>query len=332
MPGAGRLRDLYPCPRADAPPVLDGVLDDPCWDAAPLVSGFTLYDKPVEVEVQTAVRVTYDDASLYFGVACAEPLSQKLAPVKAPRDTHAIFGGEAVEVFVDPKHDHTGYFQFAVSDGSGLWDSRGSDPTWNGAVQTAAAVGDGQWSVELAVPWADLGVTPQPGAVVGFNVCRDRHLGGTREWTNWSQTNANFHDPVRFAHLVLSGTPEQIGGLEEEFRKGERTGPIQIFSSEGVAGQSYRELAKQALARVDAQLAELDAARAGERDLATQAELARLIEGYRAQLAPYRQQVEGVQMLDAAGWTKMNWELNAIAGSLAVAVWEARLSALLSGI
>ena len=41
---------------------------------------------------------------------------------------------------------------------------------------------------------------------MGINVCRDRYLGADRQWTNWSQTAANFHDPERFGHLVLSPT------------------------------------------------------------------------------------------------------------------------------
>ena len=33
---------VYPCPRTTQSPVIDGVLDDACWEEAPAVGGFTL--------------------------------------------------------------------------------------------------------------------------------------------------------------------------------------------------------------------------------------------------------------------------------------------------
>jgi len=93
---------------------------------------------------------------------------------------------------------------------------------------------------------------------VGFNVCRDREVGHIHQWTNWSQTKSRFHDPDRFAHLVLSPTSERLGRLGDEFRKGDRTGPLRIVGSEGFSHTSYRRLA-QALDGVvwDARLAAL---------------------------------------------------------------------------
>ena len=323
---------VYPCSEAAAPPNIDGALEDACWTDAPMVSEFTLYDKPVAVEVQTAFRVTYDSDFLYFGVLCADPLTDKVPRTRTARDNHQVFSGEAVEFFVDPKHDHTDYYQFAAGAGGGLWDSKRSSTVWNAAVQLATHIGDGQWSVELAIPWADLGVTPQDGAVVGFNVCRDRNIGESRTWSNWSQTQANFHDPVRFAHLVLSPTPEQLGKLAEEFREGDRSGPIRIFSVEGFARTSHRELAKGVLARIGDQLSELDRARAEEEDPAAQEELRKRIEAYREKLEIFRQQIERPEPIDAMAWAKIDWDLNALSGALGAVIWEARLSALLSSI
>src|SRR4030042_409976 len=35
--------NVYPCPKTDAAPVLDGKLDDAVWQQAPVVSGFTVF-------------------------------------------------------------------------------------------------------------------------------------------------------------------------------------------------------------------------------------------------------------------------------------------------
>ena len=122
---------VYPCPLADAPPTIDGVLGDAAWTGAPLVSGFTLYNKPEVMAVQTAWRATYDSERLYIGIQCAEPLAEDLAPHKTARDNHDLFGNEAVEVFLEPNHDHANYYQLAFSVGGGVWDSLKSDTVWN---------------------------------------------------------------------------------------------------------------------------------------------------------------------------------------------------------
>jgi hypothetical protein len=308
------------------------VLDDACWSEAPLVSGFVLYNEPTTVEVQTAFRVTYDADRLYFGVQCAEPRADDLGLRKTARDNHDMFGDETVEIFIEPEHDHANYFQLAFSVGGGVWDSRKSATVWNADLEFATQVGAGQWSLEVALPWADVESTPAQGKVVGFNVCRDRHMGPTREWTNWAQMKANFHDPERFAHLVLSPTPEGLADLQDEFRRGDRSGPIRIFSAEGFADTSYREMAKKALTAIDEQIRELQAVGAEEQDQRTREELTTRVDEYRARLAPIRRKIAGDEPLDAGAWTDLDWELNAIALTLGNVIWEARLSALLSRI
>jgi hypothetical protein len=324
---------VYPCPKADPAPKVDGVLDDAVWKEAPLVGGFTLYDKPEKVEVQTFLRVAWDDSALYFAVQCDEPLIEKLTLKAAPRDAKTIFSDEAIEIFVDPDHDHSRYYQFGINAAGSLFDGERNNPAWNGEVAVQTHVGEDAWFVEVAIPWRDMTKRkPTPGAAVGFNVCRDRHLSGRREWTNWSQTKANFHDPDRFAHLVLSPTPQQLGKLGAELRKGDRRGPITVFSSEGFSRTSYAELAQQALAGLDALLADLEETQAKERDRKAARLLGELIQERRKAVEDLRDTLSDPERIDVALWTRSDLAIQALSHSLNDAIWEARLSALLSGI
>lgn len=324
---------VYPCPRADPAPKVDGVLDDAVWEDAALVGGFTLYDKSEKVEVQTFLRAAWDDSALYFAVQCDEPLIDKLTPKAAPRDAKPIFADEAIEIFVDPDHDHSRYYQFGINAAGSLFDGERNNPAWNGDVTVETHVGDDAWFVEVAIPWRDITKRkPALGAVAGFNVCRDRHLAGRREWTNWSQTKANFHDPDRFAHLVLSPTPQQLGKLGSELRKGDRRGPIVVFSSEGFSQTSYAQLAEQAFAELDALLADLEETRARERDRKAARLLGDLIEERRTAVEELRATLRDPKQIDAALWTRTDLAIQQLSRSLNDAIWEARLSALLSGI
>ena len=63
----GQVR-AYMCRKADKPPTLDGVLDDPCWEDSHVAGDFvpTGADKGNAAEPRTAVRFCYDHRALYL--------------------------------------------------------------------------------------------------------------------------------------------------------------------------------------------------------------------------------------------------------------------------
>lgn len=70
----GRSRQLeIPLPRLDMEVAIDGVLDEPAWDAAARLVGFSRY-APVDgaaADDRTEVRVWYGPGAIYFGVRAA---------------------------------------------------------------------------------------------------------------------------------------------------------------------------------------------------------------------------------------------------------------------
>ncbi len=323
---------VYPCPRFDRAIAVDGALTEAAWDRAPLVGGFTHYDKPELIEPRTALRVAWDDSFLYFGVVCEEPNMARLTPVGHARDSREIFHGETIEIFVDPDHDHQAYYQFGINAAASVYDSIRSDPTWSADVRAATVLGHDGWSLEVAIPWADLGVAPEPGHVMGFNVCRDRYLGPNKQWMNWSQTAANFHDPERFGHAVLSPDAHRLGELEAEYRRGGRDGAIVFHGPPALVEASYRALGARALAAVGALLDGMEDALAQERDEGAREELARRIGEYRAELTGFADTIEGAGPLGAEAWNQMTFRLAEMRVELDRVIWEARLAALISGI
>ena len=318
---------VYPVPRVDGTLTLDGRLDDAAWQQAPLVSGFTEFETDRLCEVQTAFRVLYDDEYLYFGIHCDEPEMERLVPTRVPLDEHGIFRTETIELFLDPTHSHSHYYQIAFNAGGSLYDGERESTHWNSDAIVRPHLGPDFWSVELAVPWTKLGGEPVAGRVLGFNVNRDRHLGGSGEWMTWARVQGGFHDPERFAHLVISGTPEMIGALGDELRKGGRRGPIRTYSPEGFSRQSYSQLATATLDDLDRLVVALVAEREREKNPAAAAELGTRIEEYRQQVRLLREQAQGA--MDAAEWSRLDVQMRQMVPQLREAVWEARLSAIL---
>jgi hypothetical protein len=323
---------VYPAPMAKTPPKIDGVLDDACWKDAPVVSGFIWYNKAEKMPVQTSFRVIYDAANLYFGVTCDEPRMDLLNPKPAPHDSMEVFQTEAIELFIEPQHGSGDYYQVAANAAGAVYDSHRTDPTWDSGAVAVAGRQKNAWTLEVAIPWKGMGVNRvESGMNMSFNVCRDRTLADAREWSCWAQVAANFHDPAHFANLALSPTPEQLGKLGPEFRKGDRTGPLLIFSNEGFSKTSYKALATAALTRTEELIRQLDAIRAGERDSAAAAELQKRLSPIREAVDACRRQVAD-EGFDAAAWARMDAQIEGLRRELAEAVWNARLSALFQSI
>jgi hypothetical protein len=322
--------EIKVCPGASAweGVTVDGQLSEPVWSRAPLVSGFVAYNSGELIVPQTAFRVAYDSRYLYLGVECEEPLVGKIAAVKLSRDALAVFSGECLEIFIDPKHD-SNYYQLGIDPAGSVYDSHLQDASWNADVQAATHIGDGKWTAELAIDWKSLGVAPTPGTLLGLNVCRDRYIGPERQWSCWSRVAANFHDPIHFGHVVLSPTARQIATLAPRLREGGRTGPVLVYGRDGLWGGSYRKMAADALDRVDALLAEMDATAASEADAAAQRELTTRVAAYRTRVAALRAPVVSSRKLDATEWTQLDLQVSTLTRELGAAVWDARLSALL---
>lgn len=331
---AGRLAadpfeiKVYMAPRIAAP-VLDGRLDEAGWQQAPLAGGFTLFGKDDVSEPPTFFRVAFDAENLYLGVQCDEPALKQLVPEPQPRDAHDVFHGETIEVFVDPAHSHSRYYQFAVNSAASIYDSCGEDPTWSATVRAAVAMAADGWSLELAVPWRDLGVQPRSGALLGLNVCRDRYLGD-RQWSNWSRTTTGFHDPLRFGHVVLDAAPEALAALTNELRQGERTGPIVLYTRDGLASASYRGLVAAALAGLGQEIETLRQQATGEASPGARAELVELADTVAAQAQEVATRLAEPRELDARAWHALDRQVATARRTLSQAVWVARLNALLA--
>lgn len=319
---------VYVAPRLTAP-TLDGRLDEADWQKAPLVGGFLLYGKETKAQPPTFFRAAYDDHALYFGVVCHEPHMDRFAPPAHARDAHAIFGSETIEVFIDPEHSHSVYYQFGLDAAGSIYDSRCQDAVWNASVRTAVAVQGDRWVLEAAIPWEDLGVKPFPGRLLGFNICRDRQIDG-KQWTNWSRVVTGFHDPIRFAHLVLDPAGPLPPGAAAELRQGDRSGAVVLFTAEGFGGASYRTMAREALDGARRSLDDLDRLAQTETSPATARELLVLADRCRQSVDELAARIASPHDLDAETWSHLDLQFSRLQAGLAEAVWTARLTALLS--
>ena len=144
---------------------VDGRLDEPAWQKAPLHTGFEMplgqaNRKPIPEDAQTSFRVLCDDGSLYFGIRCNEPRPADLVSEAARQHDAAMWSDDDVEIFLDPVGDRTEYYQLTInSEGTqaDLYYIEGGNTNkaaWSSVWPAAVLKGPDFWSVEVALPFA----------------------------------------------------------------------------------------------------------------------------------------------------------------------------------
>ncbi len=188
------------------PPVLDGKMEDSCWQEAVEIGPFSLNRQGRFAVEQTTVRFSRDAENLYVFWRCEEsclvPEANRLHEFKSnikDNGNPRIFNDDCVLLLLQPDpasgiaYDLTvnanGALLNARSKGPNYWESR--DFSWNSNARVATARGDGFWTVEMAIPWSALGKAPDKDAM--WNVIAGRVEKSRNESSAWQSIDTGFH-------------------------------------------------------------------------------------------------------------------------------------------
>ena len=163
-----------------APPVLDGNLDDACWQALPEITGFVDPRTRQLCAHQMAVKLCYDQRNIYVAFHAKHPDPAKIRAFEKKRNSSRIFRDDSVFIGIDSTHAHRANSGFRVNAiGTQYEELEGGSPTnltWRGDWRAAARrVPDG-YNVEMAIPFSLLRYNKEQdtfGIVLGRNVPED---------------------------------------------------------------------------------------------------------------------------------------------------------------
>lgn len=191
-------------------PVLDGKLDEAVWQAGEWYTNFTLLgegDRPATA--QTRFKVAFDQQNLYFGVELFEPQMDKLVANETKHDGR-VHSDDVLELMVVPNSARLDYYHFSVNTIGTLYEAEmrqgGNvrttewDPNW----QAKIAKGTQSWTVEIAIPFVELGLTGASKGDWALNVARERQAGKA-ELSSFTEGRGGFHQPNFYATLKLPG-------------------------------------------------------------------------------------------------------------------------------
>lgn len=189
------------CPKTNTPPTIDGKLDDVCYTKSAALAGFREMQSGSAATIQTECYVVRDNTNLYLAFRCREPEMSKLVAKASTRDA-AVFADDSIEVFLQPDPKSPDYLHFAVNALGTQYDEKQYDGSWNADWQAVTQRGEDDWTVELSLPFANLGLTPRTRETWLANFCRNRPHEGGEQYTEWSCTYIGYHVPSRFGKVT----------------------------------------------------------------------------------------------------------------------------------
>ena len=179
---------------------LDGKLDEPDWQRAPVATGFTQSwpTRGARAPDQTEVRVLYDDAALYVGIRMFDPHPDSIAAQLARRDATGIFS-DWVHLIIDSYHDRRTAARFTVNPRGVKKDVYTSndgaeDLNWDAVWEVETRVDSAGWVAEYRIPFSQLRFASTRGPRTwGFQVQRDIARRNERDtWSPWTAESGGF--------------------------------------------------------------------------------------------------------------------------------------------
>jgi uncharacterized lipoprotein YddW (UPF0748 family) len=191
-------------PALSAPPELNGLLDDPVWNQARLLSPLFWNNGAARGAVATDIKLGYDAQNLYLAFRNQEPRMDRLrSNVRVDGSDRIVGEDDTIEVFLSTGPDSQKYAYFVVNAINTRFQKTSWDSAWKGAWQSATRKTDSAWFVEMAIPWLSLGSNAAPVGNLRYgNFCRRRQQEIV-PYHCWSFTFGGVHRPDRFGSLKL---------------------------------------------------------------------------------------------------------------------------------
>ena len=192
-------------------PVIDGVLDDPCWKIGEWAGDFTQWvpNEGAKPSQPTQVKILYDDKNIYVALRAFDNEPEKIIRKTGRRDE---FAGDQAGITFDSYHDHRTGFEFDVTAAGQkvdlvLTNPLNADFNWNAVWYAKTGLEDSAWTAEFEIPLSQLRYSSDEEQVWGMHCWR--WIDRLQEESDWEpQTSTSAGMLYRFGELHgIKGLP-----------------------------------------------------------------------------------------------------------------------------
>jgi hypothetical protein len=189
-------KTLGTCRRATERPRLDGNLDDAAWQSA---DRLRLRGDSVKA---AEVCLTHDTEFLYLTIQCPKTKDGDYSADDRPRPRDAdLSGHDRIVVQLDVDRDYATAYELAIDHRGWTHDACWNDATWNPTWYVSAAADNTSWTVEAAIPLAEL--VAEPPATRDVWAASIERTTPRRSGETWSGDATSGDSPDRFGLLIF---------------------------------------------------------------------------------------------------------------------------------
>ncbi len=194
--------------KVEQPPVIDGILDDPCWQSASTLEGFRYLPKKRPASEPTKVWMCYDSQACYFAFYCYDSKPAEIRARETKRNSENFWSDDWIEVNIDPTGTFRGGYCFQLNPLGAQCESvpgGASEKTeWRGDWRGAAKIVSDGWTAEYAIPFSVLRY-PKGQSVFVFCLCR--YIAREDEEVDWPPMPNDIWDSYEKAEWAALETP-----------------------------------------------------------------------------------------------------------------------------
>jgi hypothetical protein len=193
-PDAGFARKSVEIVRAPSPPLIDGRLDDPAWAQAAIIEDFRQI-RPADgapPSERTELYLLYDKDALYIAARMWDRGSPREITRNVLKQGNTLAEDDRLAIVLDPFNTGRNGYRFEVNANGVrndmLYVNNQLQSEWTVIWEAASDVGEGSWSVEMAIPFKTLPFDPRVDSW-GFNASRAiRRRGEESLWVSRNRT------------------------------------------------------------------------------------------------------------------------------------------------
>ena len=210
-----RLNQIATAVRITESITVDGVLDEPAWDVAPVAGDFTQHQPNTGAPAQyrTEVRFLYDDDNLYVGAINFDP-EPELATVNDVTEDFNFGSSDIFGLILDSLDDDRSGYLFNVNPGGGRIDAQITNDSqtntdWDAVWDVQTTRNGDVWIAEYRIPFRTLRFANAPVQEWGLNM--QRHVRRFNESSHWSPL------PTRnqMTRVSMAGRLEGLEGIRQ---------------------------------------------------------------------------------------------------------------------
>ena len=192
-------------------PVLDGKIDDKCYQNIPFQSGFTTIYKGQKPAADTRFKLCHNGSTLFIAIEAMESSPEKIKKEFHLSDSANIWMNDSFEIFISPEKNKT-YCYHIIADSIGqvrdafCQDNNAggykTESIWNSGIQVKTAIGKDRWTAEIALPLGSMKIPAKPE--FSFNLVRNRNARRPAEVSSFAKNpKSNNLNPRIFVPLKL---------------------------------------------------------------------------------------------------------------------------------